>query len=349
MKPGQDGYAVAVVGATGAVGREMLAVLEERAFPISSLRLFASSRSAGEDLLFRGRAIEVEVLPEEAPSGIDLVLFSAGSGISLEHAVGFGTTGAVVIDNSSAFRMDSAVPLVVPEVNGQRAFDALGPNGKNIIANPNCSTIQLAVALWPLHEAFGLQRVVVSTYQSVSGAGQAGIDELSQQVIALLNSGEAATPKAFPHSIAFNCIPAIGSFRDDGYTDEEWKLVAETRRILQAPYLKVVPTCVRVPVFASHSESVLVEFKGKVTSKQVRAALYNGEGISLLDAPDDDVYPMNFPTAGTDDVFVGRIRQAPDDDSAVAMWVVADNLRKGAALNAVQIAELLVEGPEEDE
>ena len=349
MKSGQDGYAVAVVGATGAVGREMLAVLEDRDFPVSSLRLYASPRSSGEELVFAGLSYEVEVLPEDPPDDLDIVLFSAGSGVSLDSAPRFAAKGAVVIDNSSAFRMDGTVPLVVPEVNGQRAFDALGDHGKNIIANPNCSTIQLVVALYPLHEAFGIERVVVSTYQSVSGAGQAGIDELSQQVIGLLNSGETPSPKAFPHQIAFNCIPAISDFRDDGYTTEEWKLVAESRRILEHPYLKVVPTCVRVPVFASHSESVLVEFRTKVTTRQVRAALYNGEGISLMDAPDDDIYPMGFQAAGTDDVYVGRIRQAPDDDMAVAMWVVADNLRKGAALNAVQIAELLAEGPEDDD
>jgi aspartate-semialdehyde dehydrogenase len=348
MKPGQDGYAVAIVGATGAVGREMLAVLEARDFPVRSLRLFASPRSAGEELLWKDRAVEVEVLPADPPGGLDLVLFSAGSTVSRESAPRFAEKGAVVVDNSSAFRMDPAVPLVVPEVNGARAFDALGPRGKRLIANPNCSTIQLVVALKPLADAFGLERVVISTYQSVSGAGHAGIAELSEQVLGLLNSGEPPKSKVFPHPIAFNCIPSIGTFRDDGYTDEEWKLVAETRRIMELPHLRVVPTCVRVPVFACHSESVLVEFPRKVTAKQVRAALYNGEGITLLDAPAEQLYPMGFPTAGTDDVFVGRIRQAPDDDAAVALWVVADNLRKGAALNAVQIAELLAEGPEED-
>jgi len=349
MKPGQDAYAVGIVGATGAVGREILAVLEERSFPIGSLRLFASPRSAGEDLLFKGRSIEVELLLDEVPDGLDLVLFSAGSSVSLDVAAKFAAKGTVVIDNSSAFRGDLAVPLVVPEVNGQKAFEALGERGKNIIANPNCSTIQLVVALKPLADAFDLRRVVVSTYQSVSGAGQAGVSELSAQVLALFNSGESSPPSVFPHPIAFNCIPAIGTFRDDGYTDEEWKLVAESRRILGMPHLRVVPTCVRVPVFACHGESVLVEFGRKVSDKQVRAALYNAEGVTLLDAPDDNIYPMGFPTAGTDDVYIGRIRQAPDDDEAVAMWVVADNLRKGAALNAVQIAELLVEGPEEDD
>lgn len=346
MKPEQSEYAVGIVGATGAVGREMLAVLEERDFPVGTLRLFASPRSAGEELTWKGRAIEVEVMPEDGAEGLDVVLFSAGSGVSKRAAPGFAAKGAVVIDNSSAFRMEADVPLVVPEVNGQRAFEAL--TGRRIIANPNCSTIQLVVALQPLRENFRMRRVIVSTYQSVSGAGQAGIAELSEQVIGLLNSGSTPSANKFPHQIAFNCIPSIGTYRDDGYTDEEWKLVAESRRILEMPELRVVPTCVRVPVFTCHSESVLVEFDGKVTATQVRAALHNGEGITLVDKPTAEEYPMGVDAVGTDDVYVGRIRQAPDDDSAVAMWVVADNLRKGAALNAVQIAELLAEGPEED-
>ena len=261
----------------------------------------------------------------------------------------FAETGAVVIDNSSAFRMEHDVPLVVPEVNPARAFEALKPGARRIIANPNCSTIQLVVALKPLADAFGLRRVVVSTYQSVSGAGQTGISELLDQVLSLLNAGEATAPAVFPHQIAFNCIPAIGAFRDDGYTEEEWKLVAETRKIMELPNLRVVPTAVRVPTFACHAESVLAEFDRKVSARQARAAIFAAEGVSLLDAPEDHLYPMGFAASGTDDVFVGRIRQAPDDDMAISMWVVADNLRKGAALNAVQIAELLVEGPEDDE
>ena len=346
MKPGQSAYSVGIVGATGAVGREMLKVLEERRFPVGELRLFASPRSAGEALVFGDRTVTVEVLPEPVPSGLDLVLFSAGSAISRVAGPRFAEAGAVVIDNSSAFRMDADVPLVVPEVNGARAFRALLPGARRLIANPNCSTIQLVVALKPLADAFGLRRVVVSTYQSVSGAGQAGISELLDQVLSLLNAGEATAPAKFPHQIAFNCIPAIGAFRDDGFSEEEWKLVAETRRIMELPKLSVVPTAVRVPTFACHAESVLAEFDRKVTPRQARAAIFAGEGVSLLDAPEDNLYPMGFAAAGTDDVFVGRIRQAPDDDKAICMWVVADNLRKGAALNAVQIAELLVAGPE---
>ena len=348
MQPGQDAYTVAVVGATGAVGREMLKVLEQSTLDVSGLRLYASSRSAGEELVFQGRSYPVEVLPAKPPADIDVALFSAGGGVSREAAARFTANGTLVIDNSSAWRMDAGVPLVVPEVNPDRAFDALRPGAKRIIANPNCSTIQLVVALKPLADAFGLRRVVVSTYQSVSGAGNAGVNELSSQVIGLLNSGEPSAPEVFQHQIAFNCIPAIGPFLDNGYTQEEWKLVQETRKIMELPELRVVPTAVRVPVFASHSESVLVEFDRKVTAKQARAALHQGEGIKLLDRPLEDVYPMSFQTAGTDDVFVGRIRQAPDDDMAVALWVVADNLRKGAALNAVQIAELIAEGPEDD-
>ena len=348
MKSGQDAYTVAVVGATGAVGREMLRVLEESTLPVGDLKLYASSRSAGEELVFDGRSFEVEVLPTEPPADIDVALFSAGSGVSREAAPTFAKNGTLVIDNSSAWRMDAGVPLVVPEVNGHRVFDALRPGASRIVANPNCSTIQLVVALKPLADAFGLRRVVVSTYQSVSGAGNAGVSELSSQVIGLLNHGETPTPSTFQHQIAFNCIPAIGDFMDNGYTTEEWKLVRETRKIMELPELRVVPTAVRVPVFASHSESVLVEFDRKVTAKQVRAALYNGEGLTVVDRPLEDEYPMSFPAAGTDDVYVGRIRQAPDDDMAVAMWVVADNLRKGAALNAVQIAELVADGPEDD-
>ena len=348
MKPGQDAYTVAIVGATGAVGREMLKVLEESTLCVGKLLLYASARSAGDDLVFNGRSHPVQVAPTTPPAGIDVALFSAGSEVSRELAPRFAAQGALVIDNSSAWRMELGIPLVVPEVNGARAFQALRPGARRIIANPNCSTIQLVVALKPLSDAFGLQRVIVSTYQSVSGAGNAGVTELSSQVIGLLNHGEPADPSVFPHQIAFNCIPAIGTFLENGYTDEEWKLVRETRKIMELPELRVVPTAVRVPVFTCHSESVLVEFGRKVSAKQVRAALYGGEGLTVIDRPAADEYPMGFPTAGTDNVFVGRIRQAPDDDMAVAMWIVADNLRKGAALNAVQIAELLADGPEDD-
>jgi aspartate-semialdehyde dehydrogenase len=236
--------------------------------------------------------------------------------------------------------------LVVPECNGQWAFAALTDAGNGIIANPNCSTIQLVVALKPLADAFGLKSVVISTYQAVSGAGQAGVDELSEQVVALFNNGQPE-PKHLPHAIAFNCIPSIGTFRDDGFTDEEWKLVAETRRILALPDLAVSPTCVRVPTFSCHAESVRVTLGRKASPQQVAAAFHQAEGLVLQDMPAEQLYPMGFPLAGTDDVYVGRIRQDPFDDHAILMWVVADNLRKGAALNAVQIAEVLDEGPEE--
>jgi len=346
MQRTEAGYRVGVVGATGAVGREMVKVLEERDFPVAELRLFASPRSAGESLIFRGESIEVEVLGDETPTGLDIALFSAGGALSRDRAEAFAAAGAVVIDNSSAWRMDPQVPLVVPEVNPQEAFRALAKSGRGIIANPNCSTIQLVVALAPLHEAFGLDHVVVSTYQSVSGAGNKGVSELSEQVVALFNNGQPVA-KAMPHQIAFNCIPHIGPFMDNGYTEEEWKLVTESRKILGIEDLKLTPTAVRVPTFACHAESVRVRLKRKVSAKEATAALHNGEGIVLQDRPAENEYPMGFSLAGTDDVYVGRLREDPFDDHAINLWVVADNLRKGAALNAVQIAEVLDEGPEE--
>ena len=345
MQRKEDGYVVAVVGATGAVGREMVKVLEERDFPVTKLRLFASARSAGEEIAFNDASAEVELLPTEPPAGVDLAFFSAGGALSREIAGVWGAAGITVIDNSSAWRMEPGVPLVVPEVNPAACFAALIPAGRRIIANPNCSTIQLVVALKPLADAFGLERVVVSTYQSVSGAGQKGIEELSAQVVSIFNQ-RAPEVKAMPHQIAFNCIPSIGSFLDNGYTDEEWKLVQETRKILGLPSLRVSPTCVRVPVFSSHSEAVNVQCSRKVTPKAAAAAFHQGEGLVIQDMPAEQIYPMPFPAAGTDDVFVGRIRQDPDDDRTLNFWVVADNLRKGAALNAVQIAEVLHEGPE---
>ncbi len=257
MQIKEDGYVVAVVGATGAVGREMVKTLEAREFPITELRLFASARSAGEEIVYFGESLVVEELGDDAPDGIDIALFSAGGSLSRVMAPKFAAKGAVVIDNSSAWRMDKTVPLVVPEVNPEAAFAATTDGGARIIANPNCSTIQLVVALKPLADAFGLERVVVSTYQSVSGAGQKGINELSEQVVSLFNH-KPADVKAMPHQIAFNCIPSIGTFLDNGYTDEEWKLVRESRKILGLPGLKVSPTAVRVPVFSCHSEAVNV-------------------------------------------------------------------------------------------
>ncbi|MCP4869971.1 MAG: aspartate-semialdehyde dehydrogenase [Proteobacteria bacterium] len=341
------GYRVAVVGATGAVGREMVNILESRDFPVSELTLLASERSAGETVAFRGKTSIVQALGADVPE-VDIALFSAGGGLSKERAPDFAAMGAVVIDNSSAWRMDPAVPLVVPEVNAQAAFAALKPGAKRIIANPNCSTIQLVVALKPLADAFGLRKVVVSTYQSVSGAGQKGISELSGQVTALFNNLDVNV-SAMPHQIAFNCIPSIGSFLENGYTDEEWKLVAESRKIMGMPKLHVSPTAVRVPVFSCHSEAVHVICERKVTTKSAKAALHQGEGITLMDRPEEQTYPMGFALAGSDDVYIGRIRQDPMDEHALNLWVVADNLRKGAALNAVQIAEALDDGPEDDD
>jgi aspartate-semialdehyde dehydrogenase len=347
MNRNEAGYRVAVVGATGAVGREMIQTLEQRAFPVRELLPLASARSAGTELLFAGKPVKVRELTEEIPEGIDIALFSAGGALSTEIAPAFAASGAVVIDNSSAWRMDAAVPLVVPEVNREATFAALAPGGKRIIANPNCSTIQMVVALKPLADAFGLKQVVVTTYQSVSGAGQKGIEELGGQVAALFNS-RPITASHMPHQIAFNCIPAIGEFLPNGYTSEEWKLVTETRKIMAMPQLRVSPTAVRVPVFSCHSEAIHLVCDRKITPQEAAAAFHNAEGISVQDMPAEDIYPMNFPAAGTDDVFVGRIRQDPDDDQALNFWCVADNLRKGAALNTVQIAEVLDEGPEED-
>ena len=346
MNKSAQGYVVAVVGATGLVGREMVKILEERDFPVASLRLFASERSAGEAMTFKGKSVLVELLVDEVPAGIDIVLLSAGPDVALRAAAAFAATGAVVIDNSSAWRMDPKVPLVVPEVNREQAFAAIKPGGKRIIANPNCSTIQLVVALKPLVDAFGVERVVVSTYQSVSGAGRAAMEEMSQQVVALFSSQQPVS-KAIVHPIAFNCIPDIGAALDNGYTDEEWKLVTESRKILGLPNLSVSPTAVRVPVFACHAEAVNVQCSRTVSAVQARAAFEGGEGIVVQDRLVEHYYPMGRDATGTDEVFVGRIRQDPDRDDTINFWIVADNLRKGAALNAVQIAESLDEGPEE--
>ncbi|MBJ95319.1 MAG: aspartate-semialdehyde dehydrogenase [Rickettsiales bacterium] len=340
----EAGYCVAVVGATGLVGREIVRILEERSFPVGSLRLFASERSAGEQLDYCGRKYIVEALGDEAPAGIDIALFSAGSSLSRKMAPRFAAAGAVVIDNSSAWRMEKGVPLVVPEVNPQAVFEVA--DGGGIIANPNCSTIQLVVALKPLVDAFGVERVVVSTYQSVSGAGQAAMEELSQQVVALFSSQEPVA-EAMAHPIAFNCIPGIGQALDNGYTEEEWKLVQESRKILELPTLSVSPTAVRVPVFSCHAESVNVTCSRTVSAVQARAALSGGEGIVVQDRLAEDLYPMGRELTGSDEVYVGRIRQDPDREDTINFWIVADNLRKGAALNAVQIAEVFDEGPEE--
>ncbi|RMG14024.1 MAG: aspartate-semialdehyde dehydrogenase [Deltaproteobacteria bacterium] len=332
-----EGYVVAVCGATGAVGREMVEVLAERDFPVRSLRLFASERSEGEKIAFRGQEVEVRRLTEDAFEGVDLALFSAGSEVSRHFAPIAARSGAVVVDNSSAWRMDPEVPLVVPEVNPE---DLAGYEAKGIVANPNCSTIQLVVALSPLHRAAGLTQVRVSTYQSVSGAGQKGIEELSEQTRRLFNSLDVEA-RCFPHRIAFNLIPQIDVFEDSGYTREEMKMVRETRKILHAPDLPVSATCVRVPVFFGHSESVALSTREPLAPETAREILAAAPGVKVLDAPEEQVYPMPLLASGDDATLVGRIRRDLIDPNGLELFVVADNVRKGAATNAVQIAECL--------
>lgn len=333
-----DTYTVAVVGATGAVGREMVNLLEERRFPVGELRLLASPRSAGTEIMFNGKPHKVEVAHPDRFEGCQLALFSAGSGVSRELAPEAWKHNCVAIDNSSAWRMDPDVPLVVPEVN-PLALDEYGRKG--IIGNPNCSTIQMVAALKPLHDEAGLKRVIVSTYQSASGAGQDGIVELQQQAVAALNVQEIEQ-KTFPHQLAFSVIPHIDVFEDDGFTREEHKMINETRKILDLPSLKVSATCVRVPVFCSHSESITVELEKPLTAEEARELLASFPGIEIQDDPEKHVYPMPLSSTGNDEVYVGRIRQDLDDPCTLHMWVVSDNLRKGAALNAVQIAELMI-------
>ena len=328
---------VAIAGATGAVGREMLRILEERKFPAEEVVLLASARSAGRKIPFRGSELSVSRLREGAFEGVNLALFSCGASRSLEFAPAAVKAGAVVVDNSSAFRMDDAVPLVVPEVNPD-AVDA----HHGVIANPNCSTIQMAVALKPLHDAARVRRIVVSTYQAVSGAGQAAVDEMRAQVDARAR-GEAVAPRKMPHEIAFNCLPHIDVFLEGGHTKEERKMEEETRKILDAPRLAVSATCVRVPVFNAHSESVNVEFEAPLSPEEARALLARAPGVAVVDDVESSAYPMPRDADGKDAVFVGRIRRDDSRENALNLWVVADNLRKGAALNAVQIAESLVE------
>lgn len=331
---------VAVVGATGNVGTTMLEVLAERGIPIASLRAMASTRSAGTEVTCGPHTVRVEVLDDADPAGIDVALFSAGGDRALEHAQRFADAGAVVIDNSSAFRMDPDVPLVVPEVNA----DALGEIPKGIVANPNCSTIQLVVALRPIHEAYGLDRVSVTTMQSTSGTGHAAMEELEHQSRVVMGVA-ADEPKVYPHEIAFNVLPQCDSFLDDGFTREEHKLVHESRKILGVPDLRVVATCTRVPVFIGHSESVHLELKAPADPVQVQALLASAPGVELVDDPSENEYPMPRDAAGLDEVFVGRVRRDPSvpDHKGIALFIVADNLRKGAATNAVQILEALAE------
>jgi len=325
-------FRVAVVGATGAVGLEMIDVLAGREFPVRDLTLLASARSKGKDLAFRGEKIPVEVLGPGSFKGIEIALFSAGASISKEYAPIAARAGTIVIDNSSAFRYEPEVPLVVPEINSD-AID--GHNG--IIANPNCSTIIMLMALAPLHRAARAQSVVVSTYQAVSGAGARAMAALEAEVM-----GREPVAGIFPHPIAFNLIPRIDIIVDDDYTKEEMKMTWESRKILSHPDLKVSATCVRVPVRRAHSESVHATFAEPLTPPRVREILAAAPGVQVLDDPRKDVYPMPLMVAGQDDVFVGRIRTSPSFPGAVDFWVVGDQLRKGAALNAVQIAESLV-------
>ncbi|MBI2986259.1 MAG: aspartate-semialdehyde dehydrogenase [Deltaproteobacteria bacterium] len=334
----KEKYNVAVVGATGAVGEQMREVLEERLFPVGELRLLASERSAGQFLEFRGKQIRVEVLKEYSFQGVDIALFSAGGSVSAKFAPIAVAAGSVVVDNTAHFRMEPDVPLVVPEVNAQ---EIARYKNRGIIANPNCSTIQMVVALKPIHDAARIRRVVVSTYQSVSGAGRMAMEELSQQVSALFNGREIKKRK-FPHQIAFNCIPHIDVFLDGGYTKEELKMINETRKILGEPSLRMTATTVRVPVFCGHSESVNIETEKKLTAKDVKAILREAPGVLLCDEPEKNIYPMAIDAVGKDETLVGRIREDDSVPNGINLWVVADNLRKGAALNAVQIAEILI-------
>ena len=331
-------YNVAVAGATGVVGGEFLKILEQRNFPVGRVRLLASERSAGSKLAFRGKEEPVRLLEEETFEGIDIGLFSPGAKVSALYAPRAAKANCVVVDNTSHFRMEPDIPLVVPEVNPEKI--ALYRN-RNIVANPNCSTIQLVVALKPIHDRFRIKRVVVSTYQSVSGAGRDAMDELSEQIRSLFNM-KAAENKIFPHQIAFNCLPHIDSFLDDGYTKEEMKMVNETHKILGDDSIKVTATTVRVPVFVGHSESVNIETEKAVSPDEARAILRGSPGVKVVDEPVKALYPTPVDAADHDEVYVGRIRKDFSVQNGLNMWIVADNLRKGAALNAVQIAEILI-------
>lgn len=327
------GYRVAVVGATGLVGRTIIQVLEERSFPVADLVLLASERSAGTRLGFGDDQLEVKLLDEESFVGCDLAFFSAGAGVSRRFSPVAAESADYVVDNSSAFRQDPNVPLVVPEVNALRLEGYRG-----IVANPNCSTIQMVVALQPLHAAFGLESVIVSTYQSVSGTGVKGVAALDQEV----RTGERHPDSPYPHPIAFNALPHIDVFDGHGWSGEERKMIAETRKIMDLPSLHVVPTTVRVPVRVGHSESIYVRFGRPITVAEARQALERAPGVVVQDDPHRAEYPLALSAAGHDEVFVGRLRQDPEDNHALLMWVVGDNLRKGAATNAVQIGEIAV-------
>lgn len=333
----KEKYVLAVVGATGAVGNEMMLTLEQRDFPVERLRLFASERSEGKELSFRGEEITVETLKEGSFEGIDIALFSAGAARSKAWAPVAARSGCVVVDNSSQWRMDPEVPLVVPEVN---PLDI--KKHKGIIANPNCSTIQMVVVLKPIHDAARIKRVVVTTFQSVSGTGKKAMEELFEQTREIMNFKEP-TCRVYPHQIAFNVLPHIDSFLENGYTKEEMKMVNETRKIMGDDSIGVTATTVRVPVFRCHSESLNIETERKLSANETRALLAGAPGVVVFDAPEKNVYPLPVYAADKDETYVGRIREDETVPCGINMWIVADNLRKGAALNAVQIAEKLIE------
>jgi aspartate-semialdehyde dehydrogenase len=329
-------YNVAIIGATGLVGQEFTKVLGQRNFPSESIRLYASDRSAGKKLFVNHEEVVVQETSLESFRGIDIALFSAGAEISRYYSPIAVQSGAVVIDNSDAFRMDKDVPLVVPEINAEDI-----KLHKGIIANPNCSTIQMVVVLYPLHRVNPIKRIVVDTYQSVSGTGSAAMEELTTQSRQVLD-GQTAVSKVYPHQIAFNLLPEIDVFLDTGYTKEERKLMEETRKIMHAPEISISATCVRVPVLISHSEAVHVEFTHAISPEEARQILSHSPGVKVLDDTTVSLYPQPWSVAGTDECYVGRIRQDTSHRNGLAMWIVADNIRKGAALNAVQIAEEMV-------
>ena len=336
MKTKKSVYTVAVVGATGAVGTEMIQVLEERGFPVGELRPLASARSEGNEVTFRDQELPVKILQEDSFKGVDLALFSAGASVSKEFGPIAVKAGAVVVDNSSAWRMDPKVPLVVPEVNALALAQHQG-----LIANPNCSTIQMVVALKPLHDAVKIKRIIVTTFQSVSGTGKEAMEELADQTRKLLAMGEVQAD-VYPHQIAFNCLPHIDDFLPNGYSKEEMKMVHETQKIFGDSSIQVTATAVRVPVFVCHAESINIETERKVTANEARALLSAAPGIQVYDDPSRNLYPLPIDVVGTDDVYVGRVREDESIPNGLNLWVVADNLRKGAALNAVQIAEVLL-------
>ncbi|TAK30011.1 MAG: aspartate-semialdehyde dehydrogenase [Chloroflexota bacterium] len=328
---------VGIVGATGMVGQEFIKILDQRHFPVASIHLFASDKSAGKSVTVRQQKLTVQETSEDSFKGLDLVFFSAGTDVSKHFAPFAARAGAVVVDNSAAFRMDPDTPLVVPEINPEDCEHHHG-----IIANPNCSTIQMVVVLYPLHKVNPIKRVIVDTYQSVSGTGLPAVEELKSTSRAVLD-GKPAEPHVYPHQIAFNMLPEIDVFMENGYTKEEWKMVTETRKIMHAPDIAISATCVRVPSLIGHSEAVHVEFTRPMSPGEARRILTEAPGVKVQDEPTAHVYPMPWTAAGQDDTFVGRIREDASHPNGLAMWICADNVRKGAALNGLQIAEAMME------